>query len=101
MLAKDLGSRGVTVNCIAPGPIETEMFRKGKPEQLINFFENLHPQKRLGKADEITGIVALLAGPGGSWINGQTIQVNGVRRMRCLGLRVPLRKLMVSQGYAL
>ncbi len=79
VLAKDLGSRGITVNCVAPGPIDTEMFRKGKSDQLINFFENLHPQKRLGQPDEISGLVALLAGPGGSWINGQTIKVNGVR----------------------
>jgi len=77
VLAKDLGSRGITVNCVAPGPIDTEMFRKGKSDQLINFFENLHPQKRLGQPDEISGLVALLAGPGGSWINGQTIKVNG------------------------
>jgi len=77
VLAKDLGARGITVNCIAPGPIETELFLKGKSEQLINFFQNLHPQKRLGQPDELSGIVALLAGPGGSWISGQTIQVNG------------------------
>jgi len=77
VLAKDLGSRVITVNCVAPGPIDTEMFRKGKSDQLINFFENLHPQKRLGQPDEISGLVALLAGPGGSWINGQTIKVNG------------------------
>jgi len=77
VLAKDLGSRGITVNCVAPGPIDTELFRKGKSDQLINFFENLHPQKRLGQPDEISGLVALLAGPGGSWINGQTIKVNG------------------------
>lgn len=79
VLAKDLGPRRITVNCIAPGPIDTDMFRKGKPEQLINYFENLHPLKRLGQPEEITGLAALLASPAGSWINGQTIQVNGVR----------------------
>ncbi|KLO19686.1 NAD-P-binding protein [Schizopora paradoxa] len=77
VLAKDFGPRQITVNCIAPGPIDTDMFRKDKPEQLIKFFENLHPQKRLGQPDEVSGIVALLAGPGGSWINGQTVKVNG------------------------
>ena len=78
VLARDLGSRQITINCISPGPIDTDMFRDGKSEEMISFHRDIHPSKRLGLPEEVSGIVALLAGPGGSWINGQTIGVNGV-----------------------
>jgi len=77
-LSKELGAKGINVNCISPGPIDTALFRNGKPEQVIQHITNLHPQKRLGQPDEISGAVALLAGPDGSWINGQNIRINGV-----------------------
>jgi len=77
VLAKDLGARGITVNCISPGPIDTDLFNTGKTEQQIEFFKGLHPQKRLGKPEEVAGVVAMLAGPDGSWVNGQNILVNG------------------------
>lgn len=78
ILSKDLGARGITVNAIAPGPIETELFMKGKSEQLVQFFANLHPQKRIGQPDEVSGIVAFLSRDEASWVNGQTHFVNGV-----------------------
>ena len=78
VLAKDLGARGVTVNAIGPGPVDTDMFRNGKSEQLISFFANLHPQKRIPQTEEIAPIVAFLSRDEAGWINGQTIFVNGV-----------------------
>ncbi|KAI0676367.1 NAD-P-binding protein [Trametes maxima] len=77
VLAKDLGARGVTVNTIAPGPTDTEMFRNGKTEQQIGFLAGLHPQKRLGTVDEVGNAVAFLVSEEASWVNGQTLMVNG------------------------
>ena len=78
ILAKDLGSRGITVNAIAPGPTDTDLFRNGKSEQLIQYFRNLHPMKRIGEVDEIAPIVAFLSREEAGWVNGQTHFVNGV-----------------------
>ncbi|EJF56257.1 short chain dehydrogenase/ reductase [Dichomitus squalens LYAD-421 SS1] len=77
VLAKDLGARGINVNTVAPGPIDTDLFRHGKTEQQIAFFESIHPQKRLGQAEEVSNLVQFLVSDEASWINGQTIRVNG------------------------
>ncbi|EIM92899.1 short chain type dehydrogenase [Stereum hirsutum FP-91666 SS1] len=77
VLAKELGPKGITVNTISPGPIDTDMFRNGKTEQQIKFFEELHPQKRIGLPEEVAPLVAFLASDGSSWINGQNIRING------------------------
>ncbi|KAI1791900.1 short chain dehydrogenase/ reductase [Ganoderma leucocontextum] len=77
VLAKDLGARGINVNTVAPGPIDTDLFRKGKTEERINFFVGLHPQKRLGQPEEVSNVVQFLVSDEASWVNGQTIHVNG------------------------
>ncbi|KAK7035443.1 hypothetical protein VNI00_011736 [Paramarasmius palmivorus] len=77
VLAKDLGGRGITVNTVSPGPVDTPLFRAGKPEQVIQFIAGLNPSKRLGQPDEIAPIVAFLSGPEAGWVNGQNIMVNG------------------------
>ncbi|KAI8985763.1 NAD-P-binding protein [Trametes punicea] len=77
VLAKDLGARGITVNTVSPGPTDTDLLRHGKTEQQINFLTNLHPQKRLGTAEEVSNVVTFLVSDEASWVNGQTILVNG------------------------
>ncbi|KAG0055326.1 hypothetical protein BGZ83_008965 [Gryganskiella cystojenkinii] len=79
VLAKDkaFGGRGITVNTIAPGPVDTESFHKGLSAQHVGFITGLHPQNRLGQADDIAGAVSFLAGPDSKWVNGQTLRVNG------------------------
>ncbi|CDO69675.1 hypothetical protein BN946_scf184851.g63 [Trametes cinnabarina] len=77
VLAKDLGARGITVNTVSPGPTDTDLFRQGKTEQQINFFKGLHPQKRLGTAEEVSNVVSFLVSEDASWVNGQTILING------------------------
>lgn len=79
VMAKDklFGGRGITVNTIAPGPVDTESFRHDLNENQIGFFKSLHPQNRLGAVDDISGAVSFLAGPDSKWVNGQTLRVNG------------------------
>lgn len=86
VLAKELGPKGITVNTVAPGPIDTDMFMAGKTEQQIEFFKSIHPQKRIGLPEEVAPLVAFLASSGSSWINGQTIRVNGVSLFVYYGL---------------
>ena len=77
VLAKELGPRGITVNAVAPGPTETDLFIQGKSVELIQRLANLAPQGRLGLPSEIAEIVSFLASPASGWINGQIIRANG------------------------
>jgi 3-oxoacyl-[acyl-carrier protein] reductase len=77
VLAKELGPRGITVNAIAPGPVETDFFMRGKSEELVASITRMIPLGRLGRPDDIADAVAFLAGPESRWINGQTIRANG------------------------
>ncbi|WP_193185008.1 SDR family oxidoreductase [Nisaea sediminum] len=77
VLAKELGPRGITVNAVAPGPVATELFFNGKSEEMIQAITRSIPLGRLGAPEDIAETVAFIAGPGGGWINGQTIRANG------------------------
>ena len=77
ILAKELRGRSITVNAIAPGPTATDLFLDGKPQELIDRMATMNPLERLGTPQDIAAAVAFLAGPDGSWINGQTLRANG------------------------
>jgi 3-oxoacyl-[acyl-carrier protein] reductase len=77
VLAKELRGRNITVNDVAPGPTATALFLDGKPQDVIDRLAKLAPLERLGQPNDIASAVAVLAGPDGAWINGQTIRVNG------------------------
>jgi 3-oxoacyl-[acyl-carrier protein] reductase len=77
ILAKELGPRRITVNAVAPGPVDTELFTDGKSAQQIEAITRLIPLGRLGQPDDIAGLVAFLAGPASQWVNGQVIRANG------------------------
>ncbi|HVJ53505.1 MAG TPA: SDR family oxidoreductase [Aliidongia sp.] len=77
VLAKELRGRNITVNAVAPGPVATELFLKGKPQEVIDRLAKLSPLERLGQPEDIADLVAFLAGPDGGWINGQTLRSNG------------------------
>ena len=77
IVAKELGSRGITVNAVAPGPVGTELFLTGKSQEQVSTIARMNPFGRLGTPDDIARVVAFLAGPDGGWINGQVIRANG------------------------
>ena len=75
-LAREVGLRGITVNAVAPGFIETDMTDNLPNEQKESLTSQI-PMGRLGTPDEIAKAVLFLAGDGGSYITGQTLHVNG------------------------
>jgi len=75
-LAKEVGSRNITVNCVAPGFIETDM-TQDLPEAQRQAMLNMTALKRLGRPEEIAGVVAFLASDAAAYITGEVIQVNG------------------------
>ena len=75
-LAREVGVRGITVNAIAPGFIQTDM-TDSLPDDQKEALASQIPMGRLGTADEIAQAVLFLAGDGGSYITGQTLHVNG------------------------
>lgn len=79
-LARELGSRNITVNCVAPGFIDTDMTRSLTPEQSAAILSQI-PLGRLGAAEDIANAVAFLAGSQAQYITGSTIHVNGGMHM--------------------
>jgi 3-oxoacyl-[acyl-carrier protein] reductase len=79
-LAREIGSRNITVNCVAPGFIETDMTRELSEEQRAALLKQI-PLARLGSVEDIAGTVAFLASPAAAYITGATIHVNGGMHM--------------------
>ena len=79
-LAREIGSRGVTVNVVAPGFIDTDMTRALAEEQRAQLQSQIALQ-RFGEATDIAQAVAFLASPGASYITGETLHVNGGMHM--------------------
>jgi len=75
-VARELGGRGVTCNAIAPGFIETDM-TAGLPEKVRADMLQRIPLKRLGRVEDLAGVVRFLLSPDAAWITGQTLVVDG------------------------
>lgn len=75
-LAAEVGSRGITVNTVAPGFIDTDMTKVLPDEQKADLLKRI-PMGRLGKPEEIAAVVGFLASEAGGYVSGETIQVNG------------------------
>lgn len=75
-LAAEIASRGITVNCVAPGFIETDMTKVLPEEHKAKLVEKV-PSSRLGQPEEIAAAVAFLASQGAAYITGETLHVNG------------------------
>ena len=77
VFAKEIGNRGINVNCVLPGPTSTELFLQGKSEELISQLTNNNAFKRLGTPSDIAKVVAFLASDEAKWISAQNIGANG------------------------
>jgi 3-oxoacyl-[acyl-carrier protein] reductase len=75
-LARELGSRGITVNCVAPGFIDTDMTKALDESQKTALLGNI-PLGRLGSPEDIAAAVSYLVSPAASYVTGTTIHVNG------------------------
>lgn len=72
-LSKELAKRNITVNCIAPGLIESDMTENSVPAEIIEAI----PMKRVGRPEEVAGAVAYLMSENAGYVTGQTISING------------------------
>jgi 3-oxoacyl-[acyl-carrier protein] reductase len=75
-LAREIGSRNITVNCVAPGFIDTDMTRALAEEQRAGLMKSI-PLGRLGRVEDVAAAVAFLASPGSGYMTGCTLHVNG------------------------
>jgi 3-oxoacyl-[acyl-carrier protein] reductase len=75
-LAREVGSRNITINCVAPGFVDTDMTRALSEKQQQDLLQHV-PLKRLGKPEDIASAVAFLASPSAGYITGATLHVNG------------------------
>lgn len=76
-LAKEVGARGITVNTVAPGPIDTAFFHGEENEQTVTYLTNASVANRLGRIEDIVPMVEFLASWESQWVTGQTLFVNG------------------------
>lgn len=76
-LAKELSPRKVRVNAVAPGPVDTELFRAGKTDEMKARSAALSPFNRVGQASEVAEVVSFLVSERASWVQGQVVQPNG------------------------
>ncbi|KAF7845570.1 NADPH-dependent aldehyde reductase-like protein, chloroplastic [Senna tora] len=77
IVAKELKGTKITANCVAPGPVATELFFAGKSEETLNRLVDACPLGRLGEPKDVAQLVGFLASDAGEWINGQVVRANG------------------------
>jgi 3-oxoacyl-[acyl-carrier protein] reductase len=77
ILAQELRGTQITANCVAPGPVATDMFFAGKSETAVEAGFKANPFERLGKVEDVAPLVAFLASDEGEWVNAQVVRVNG------------------------
>jgi 3-oxoacyl-[acyl-carrier protein] reductase len=76
-MAKEIAPRKVRVNAVAPGPVDTDLFRAGKTEEAKQRSAALSPFNRIGTPKEVAAVVGFLASERASWVHGQIVQPNG------------------------
>ena len=76
-LAKEFGSKQITINAVAPGPVNTELFKIGKTEQQIDAMKKMNAFGRIGEPEDIANVIEFLVSDKSQWVTGQTLRVNG------------------------
>ncbi|MDX2149411.1 MAG: SDR family oxidoreductase [Bryobacteraceae bacterium] len=76
-LTKEFAAKGIRVNCVSPGTIDTNYHRQFSNEQMLNAVRAATPLGRLGTSDEIADLIVYLCTPGASYMQGQVIEING------------------------
>jgi 3-oxoacyl-[acyl-carrier protein] reductase len=76
-LAKEFGSRQITINAVAPGPVNTELFSAGKTEQQLEGMRKMNAFGRLGEPEDIANVISFLVSAESQWVTGQTLRANG------------------------
>ena len=76
-LAKEFGSKQITINAVAPGPVNTELFKLGKTEQQIDAMKKMNAFGRIGEPEDIANVIEFLVSDKSQWVTGQTLRVNG------------------------
>ena len=77
VMSKDLARRGISVNAVAPGPTGTDLFYKGKSEQLLKTIAGFSPMGRIGKPEDIAEAILWLSSSSSGWVSGQVLRSNG------------------------
>lgn len=77
VLAKELGHRNIRVNTLSPGPVDTELFRRGKTKEQIRNMEQMAALGRIASPEEIAELACILSSSESGWITGQNIMANG------------------------
>jgi len=77
VFSKEVGSRGINVNSVSPGPTNTALFTNGKPQEIIDRLASLSPFNRIGEPNDIAEVIVFLASDDAKWVNAQNIGVNG------------------------
>lgn len=77
VFAKEIGTRGITVNSISPGPTNTDLFLEGKTEETIQQLASMSALGRIGEPEDISRVVLFLASESAGWVTGQNLGVNG------------------------
>ncbi|MGW5687891.1 SDR family oxidoreductase [Nonomuraea sp. NPDC003754] len=75
--ARELGGRGITVNSVSPGAVDTELLRSTNPPEALERMPELTALGRIGRPADIADVVAFLAGPDGRWLTGQNLRATG------------------------
>ncbi len=76
-MARELAGRGIRVNGVAPGPVDTDLFNAGKTDEAKARAAAMSPFNRIGRPEEVAEVVAFLASDKASWVHGQIVQPNG------------------------